>query len=97
MIKLRNHDDLEHDWNEISRRVNEASKQVADLRIDLLKMTLECETESAERKALNRLIVATDRANDELSGYSYMCHPQSEWLGGKDYVVRVPYIVKHFQ
>lgn len=87
------HDMLGNDWNDISAQASAASTKIGDLLMTALLGLMECDNTSKEYAALLDVIKRAKRAEQVLSGLSYLCTPQTEWLGGEDYVVRAPHIV----
>lgn len=87
------HDMLGNDWNDISVKAGAASAGVSDLAQIALLGLMKCDETSKEYAALLDVIRRAERAEQVLSGLSYLCTPQTEWLGGEDYVVRAPHIV----
>lgn len=88
-----NHDTLCNDWNELSSQMGNACQAVSDAENAVLQAMLNCREGSSEYTALTVLVERLGRAANELGGLSYLCSPQSEWLGGDDYAVRIPHIV----
>ncbi len=87
------HDSLCNDWVKISDKLSIATKGMADASLAIILAMTYCEAGSKEYNALDMLFKQVTLAENTMSGLSYLAHPQSEWLGGNDYVVRAPHIV----
>lgn len=97
----QNHEELCCDWTTIASKIGEAQRLLdqteVSLTIDALS-DIDTGRDSSEHIALTRVINRVRKAATELSGLSYLCRPQTEWMGGDsddrdNYKLRVPHIV----
>ncbi len=84
-------------WSNLAALIRTASDSVSAAMLAAMLELPDCP--AAELAGLERAIKAIQAAEDELSGLSYLCTPQSEWLGNDSkgepmFATRLPHICR---
>lgn len=88
-----NLEDCRNDWRKTAADLTEITGRISSLTTRLLLSTMEADMVPQEQTAILSLLSCLNTAETALSGMSYLCSPQSEWLGGNRSVYRAPHIV----
>lgn len=82
--------DCRVDWRRVAERVGEITGRLSDLTVELL---LGQTSDLQEQVGVFRLADRLWDVEQRLGGMSYLCTPQSEWLGGDQWAERAPHVV----
>lgn len=76
------------EWQRISGDARQIVESISDLLLSAVQSKIIPDNEKLG------LIDWLGRAEQAISGLPYFCTPQSEWLGGESWAVRLPHIAK---
>lgn len=85
-------------WQQTANDLREITGRIESLTVKLILTTGHPEMTDQERNGVMAVLKCLNSAENELSGLSYLCTPQTEWTGGdsslaSNHVVRIPHIV----
>lgn len=98
-MSRKKHSECRYNWYAIATKLKVLQEQISQLDLDMTLRLMPTEglLELSEQHAISQVVVKLRAAEEAISGLSYMCYPQSEWLGGEQFVVRVPHIIADYQ
>lgn len=76
------------EWQRISGEARQIANSITDLLLSVVESKIIPDNEKLG------LIAWLGRAEQATSGLPYFCTPQSEWLGGEKWAIRLPHIAK---